>query len=729
MLSSGASPARAQWTGGGPDLAWVTTLLRPLGDAGPVLAGTYGGGVWRSDDLGQSWVDISGPRVAGSVIWSLAYRDFGGEDQIYVGTEFDGLWRARSFGGPVSDDLNQGLNAHGLLGIRGIAIHPHNPQVVSVATTSGIWTSNTGGLSWPDSLRWLPNFTCEDIVVSPLAPITIFALDSFTLFRSPDKGNTFFDLGAGLPGSMTFDLALWPNTLDEFYVVTLNSGVYRSAAGQPFAAISPAVGTMRNYVIEIDASGDRLYLGSERGLFRSDDRGANWQQHNGRSNLTPLPEIWSALLLESEPPSLLLGSFRYGVLATGADLAQWVPRNDGLRAAWVEALDAWPGGILAGTAHGQIFLSEDAGQSWIDVTGDLDAIRPRDIVRLPSGRWLLTGPRGHWLSDDAGEHWRQPSTPPSTNLGHRFLRVADTLYMGTRAGVWQSTDQGENWQRIDAGLPVDDYFALAAAADGSLAFGAFGDAIYLRRPGESSFAPVRTGAFLSKSYRDLVFRDADSNLLFVAADTQLKLWRIEPDLRAAVRQNLESGLPFDPGQLGPGGPGPMVERLHWDASRGLIAALYERGVYRAPDPGRGWEAIDAGIRVPRVEDLAYVAQEDRLIVATIGSGVWSAPLGALTGFARSLPPIAASLRLTTNPVREVAQLEIELSASGNVELSLFDLRGRHVADIHRGAFGAGKHRLQWEPRDARGRSLAAGQYFVRGRLGGREQTQRLSIVR
>ena len=731
-LLSGAWFARGQWSGGGPDIAWVTLLARPLGDSGPLLAGTYGGGVWRSDDLGQNWVDISGPRVAGSVIWSLAYRNFGGEDQIYVGTEFDGFWRARSFAGPVSDDLNQGLNAYGLLGIRGIAIHPHNPQVISVATTNGIWTSNTGGLSWPDSLRWLANFSCEDIAVSPLAPITILALDSFSLYRSPDKGNTFFDLSAGLPGSSNFDLALWPGTLDELFVITLNAGVYRSTGGQPFASISPTPTTteMRNYALEIDDQAERIYLASERGLWRSENRGQSWTQYNGRASRTPLPEIWASLVVQSEPAQLLLGSFRYGVLATGTDLSDWTPRNQGLRAAWVEAIDAWPGGILAATAHGQVFLSQDDAQSWSDVTGDLDAIRPRDILRLPGGRWLLTGARGHWLSDDAGAHWRQPTSPPSSSLGHRLLRVGDTVYLGTRAGVWQSQDEGENWQRIEAGLPIDDYFALAAAQDGSLAFGAFGDAIYLQRAGELDFARVTTGAHLSKSYRDLVFRDADASMLFVAADTQLKLWRIESDNSSSVRQNLEAGLPFDPGQLGPVGmPGPMVERLHWDATRGLIAALYEIGVYRAADPGRGWESIDAGIRVPRVEDLAFVPEQGKLVLGTIGSGVWSADVEALYGSASPLASAPAQWRIAINPVRERARFEIELEAAGEVDLTLYDLRGRRVAEIHRGSLGPGRHRLEWTPRDLRGRALAAGQYFVRGRLDGHERSERLLLVR
>jgi hypothetical protein len=72
-----------------------------------------------------------------------------------------------------------------------------------------------------------------------------------------------------------------------------------------------------------------------------------------------------------------------------------------------------------------------------------------------------------------------------------------------------------------------------------------------------------------------------------------------------------------------------------------------------------------------------------------------------------------SLNCHPNPLREQLEIEWVNPRPGSVLLTVHDVAGRTVATLCRGAFPAGRHAVRWEGRDARGRPLAAGVYFVR----------------
>jgi len=58
-----------------------------------------------------------------------------------------------------------------------------------------------------------------------------------------------------------------------------------------------------------------------------------------------------------------------------------------------------------------------------------------------------------------------------------------------------------------------------------------------------------------------------------------------------------------------------------------------------------------------------------------------------------------------------------------------DVGGRRVRTLARGALAAGAHRLEWDGRDAAGRPVAAGVYFVRAEAGDARATRRFVRVR
>ena len=95
---------------------------------------------------------------------------------------------------------------------------------------------------------------------------------------------------------------------------------------------------------------------------------------------------------------------------------------------------------------------------------------------------------------------------------------------------------------------------------------------------------------------------------------------------------------------------------------------------------------------------------------------------------------AASIALgpvVPNPLRTGAAgatVSFHLPSAGEVALDVFDVRGRRIASIARGAFDAGTHRASWDGRDAAGRPAAAGLYFVAGTIAGTAHSARVTVL-
>jgi len=100
-----------------------------------------------------------------------------------------------------------------------------------------------------------------------------------------------------------------------------------------------------------------------------------------------------------------------------------------------------------------------------------------------------------------------------------------------------------------------------------------------------------------------------------------------------------------------------------------------------------------------------------------------APTGELVAFTdRMLLP-------GPNPFAASTELRFELKASSRVALSVYDVRGRMVATVANGSFGAGRHAVTWSGLDGSGRRVPSGVYFARLEADSFRKTQRLVLLR
>ena len=68
-------------------------------------------------------------------------------------------------------------------------------------------------------------------------------------------------------------------------------------------------------------------------------------------------------------------------------------------------------------------------------------------------------------------------------------------------------------------------------------------------------------------------------------------------------------------------------------------------------------------------------------------------------------------------------------ATAEDEVSIYDLHGRLVKHVARGRHALGNHVVAWDGRDASGRDVASGVYFLRSASGGERTTLRLCVLR
>lgn len=244
-----------------------------------------------------------------------------------------------------------------------------------------------------------------------------------------------------------------------------------------------------------------VYAGAEdASLFKSSDRGQTWQELAGLRGHVSGPQ-WSpgaggmclhTILIDPLNHNRIFvaisaaGSFR-----TDDAGKTWKPINRGLRSEYIPNPHAEVGhcvhriamhhsrpGVLFMQKHWDVMRSDDAGDSWHEVSGnlpsdfgfviDVHAHEPETIYVIPiksdSEHYPPDGKLRVYRSRTGGNEW-EPLTKglPQSNCYVNVLRDAmavDSLdpcgiYFGTSGGqVYASADSGDSWTAIVRDLPA-----------------------------------------------------------------------------------------------------------------------------------------------------------------------------------------------------------------------------------------------------------------------------------
>jgi photosystem II stability/assembly factor-like uncharacterized protein len=294
----------------------VTTVTGVPSQPFTFYMGSTGGGVWKTVDAGQNWVNVTDGQIG---VGSMGAIDVSQSDPntVYIGTGSDGLRSNVSIGDGVYKSTDAGktwthVGLRDVGNIGGLRVHPSNPEVAFVAAIGnpfkpnaerGLFRTKDGGKSWQKVLFVSDSTGAVDVEFQPGNPNVVFAAmwrgerKPWTIisgareggiYRSTDGGDNWTKVTNGLPNELVgkANIAVSNANPNRIYVLIEakpGSGLYRSDdGGQSFqlASTFAQIITRPFYYTTITAdpkNADVVYAGSE-GFFKSTDAGKTWQQ-------------------------------------------------------------------------------------------------------------------------------------------------------------------------------------------------------------------------------------------------------------------------------------------------------------------------------------------------------------------------------------------------------------------------------------------------------------------
>lgn len=141
--------------------------------------------------------------------------------------------------------------------------------------------------------------------------------------------------------------------------------------------------------------------------------------------------------------------------------------------------------------------------------------------------------------------------------------------------------------------------------------------------------------------------------------------------------------------------------------------------------------VPNGTLVTAGDGLEYLEFVDLDVVVTGYALVDNINIFDLDDVATGVPGGTSPLSMIAapNPFRVETAIRFTTPSSGTASLSIYDVAGRLVRTLAQGSRPGGNHVVNWDGRDANGRSVSAGVYFSRVETEERMETKRITLVR
>lgn len=238
----------------------------------------------------------------------------------------------------------------------------------------------------------------------------------------------------------------------------------------------------------------KIAVGTEKGAYVLEESGGGW------SVAGPMFPGWKVSAFGSASDGTHLaavGSNWFGVgIHRSEDFENWAQTDD--PPAWPEETErkmqqVWTfhtvgDRIWAGVAEAGLFTSDDSGVTWEPVTG-LNEHRTRAEWQPGFGglcthrvkvdgdtQWVAISAVGVFRSEDGGASWEPkndgvdavglPEDAPRPEVGYCVHCVAHDpddptrIWRQDHSGVYRTEDGGDNWERIEQGLPANFGFVM-----------------------------------------------------------------------------------------------------------------------------------------------------------------------------------------------------------------------------------------------------------------------------
>ena len=410
-------------------------------------------GVYRSDDAGDSWSEIThDPRPAGRIGGGdlpIPKVDPRNPDLLYVVSTVtmrsaDGGKTWSGFrGAPGGDDYQN------------LWINPNNGNIILIVSDQGAIITVNGGASWSS---WYNQPTAQfyHAIATNTFPYRVCggqqeSGSACTLSRGNDGAITFRDwhpvgvieYGYVAPDPLDPDV-IYGGGRTEVSKFHFSTGEVQNVT--PISLRNPKYRTDRTEPLMFSPVDPHVLYFASNVLFKTTDGGNSWQ--------TISPD----LTRENPGVPVSVGA----LVPKGADKLRGViyalaPSFKNLDTLW------------AGTDDGQLWITRDGGKNWGDITPkELTAWSKvtqisashfdEQTAYVSVSRFRIDDQRPYvYRTHDGGKNWKLitaglPDFGPVDTVREDPVRKG-LLFAGTENAVWVSFDDGDHWQSLQLNLP------------------------------------------------------------------------------------------------------------------------------------------------------------------------------------------------------------------------------------------------------------------------------------
>jgi len=299
------------------------------GDTNVIYVGTFGGGLAKSTNRGGTWTFMNsglqtGYMSGGIYPWpntpNILYSLAGSGPRAYKSTDGGSNWQISSNGLPA------------VFWVTG-AFNPTNNNEFYVGGAQGVYKTVDGGGSWAPANSGFEELWAGGIVIDPTNPAVVYAAtEGGGVFKSTNSGTSWQQVNSGLTDLIAKRLAMHPT----------------------------------------DAQ--RLYLGTQTGVYRSINGGASWTDvWPGASG--NVPDTVQVRAIVATQTAVFIGTRKHGVFFSNEGTFKWFELNEDLEEPFINKLafddPSNPRALIAGTGRGMYEKTLLGSSCPIALTGDV----------------------------------------------------------------------------------------------------------------------------------------------------------------------------------------------------------------------------------------------------------------------------------------------------------------------------------------------------------------------
>ena len=684
-----------------------------IGGAVRTARGTYGIGILKSSDGGETWeqsLDWTTDQKRG--VWAIRMNPLN-PNTVWAATT-NGTYK--SIDGGVS-----WIRKHAVIMANDLTVNPLDTNNIVVgcgnfdSSGDGIYYTNDGGTTWNRGQNVPDGFYGKiHLSVSNSNPNIVYAsigggeMHSW-LCRSIDGGANWTTVNttdyAAHQGWFSHDVSVNPQNPNSLFVVGVDA--YKStdagvsiqviATSDGYSGLVPPEGPEgpSNYmhhdyhdITYHPTDTSIVYFASDGGVFRTMDGGASFQSLNGGYITSQFYYGFSSSQTDS---NLALGGFQDNATAVYDGNMSWrvryLSRSDG---SWTAVHPQNDSILYASKQWTKIYRSINGGETWSSIlnppwSGSMAFIGP--FVISPSEPDIMyAGSQYVYKSINGGTNWLITDNDQNFNtsgvygmaISHQTSDVVyiTTIYGWARPSVWRTGDGGATWTDLTGDLP-NRYFT----------------AITVDPTDDSKVYLVVSGFGTSHC-----FRSTDSG------DT----W-----------QDIGAGLPDVPTNA------IIVDPLY---PHNLYLGN-DLGVYISDDYGNNWGFFSEGLNEAVIaQDFSISGSNRKIRVATHGNGAYernlaASPVGVVTE--KEVPSSFALKQNYPNLFNPQTTIEFQLSDPGPVTLTIYNELGQTVKTLIRNEWKqSGIYKMSWKPENQ-----ASGTYIYTLKAGGHTQTKTMIYIK